>query len=278
MTTAAILFTLALCLALPVLLLLVWNRRTGAGLRGAGIGAAVFVGAVLLLERLLHLLVLTADTPVRAFVTGNAWVYALYAGLAAGVFEECGRYAAFRLFLLKRRAGRAQAVMYGIGHGGAEMLLVGAQTMANNLILLLVLRLVGAQALEAAFPAGQADALLRAGEALRALAPGDVLLGALERVSALLLQLSLSVFVFAAARDRRRVLLPAAIALHAAADIPAALYQAGRLANLPALEAGLFLLSLAAGVCAALLYRRLPAQGQDGGAAAEKGRRAGPPR
>ena len=43
--------------------------------------------------------------------------------------------------------------MYGIGHGGAEMLLVGAQTMANNLILLLVLRLAGAQALIAGMEA-----------------------------------------------------------------------------------------------------------------------------
>ena len=54
------------------------------------------------------------------------------------------------------------------------------------------------------------------------------LLACLERVSAMLLHISLSVFVFAAARSRaKRGYLAFAIGLHAIFDMPAALYQFG---------------------------------------------------
>lgn len=57
---------------------------------------------------------------------------------------------------------------------------------------------------------------------------GYCLLACLERVSAMLLHISLSVFVFAAARSRaRRGYLAFAIGLHAIFDMPAALYQFG---------------------------------------------------
>ena len=57
---------------------------------------------------------------------------------------------------------------------------------------------------------------------------GYCLLACLERVSAMLLHISLSVFVFAAARSRaKRGYLAFAIGLHAIFDMPAALYQFG---------------------------------------------------
>ena len=57
---------------------------------------------------------------------------------------------------------------------------------------------------------------------------GYCLLACLERVSAMLLHISLSVFVFAAARSRaKRGYLAFAIGLHAMFDMPAALYQFG---------------------------------------------------
>ena len=46
-------------------------------------------------------------------------LYALYGGLAAGLFEETGRLLAFR-FILKPHTARITALSYGIGHGGIE--------------------------------------------------------------------------------------------------------------------------------------------------------------
>ena len=71
------------------------------------------------------------------------------------------------------------------------------------------------------------------GKCARLVAPllfliGYCLLACLERVSAMLLHISLSVFVFAAARSRaKRGYLAFAIGLHAIFDMPAALYQFG---------------------------------------------------
>jgi uncharacterized membrane protein YhfC len=49
----------------------------------------------------------------------NTWLYGGLAALLAGVFEETGRFLAFK-FLLKKRTGRKTAISYGIGHGGFE--------------------------------------------------------------------------------------------------------------------------------------------------------------
>lgn len=65
---------------------------------------------------------------------GNIWLYGLYGGLAAGVFEETGRFLAFR-FVLRNRTARITSLVYGIGHGGIEAFLVAGLTMASNLIL-----------------------------------------------------------------------------------------------------------------------------------------------
>ena len=69
---------------------------------------------------------------------GNLWLYALYAGLMAGAFEECGRWLALKLTLRWSR-GPEDALMYGAGHGGIEAVLLAGMTMLNNIIISLAL-------------------------------------------------------------------------------------------------------------------------------------------
>ena len=71
-------------------------------------------------------------TGVSQYVLTHAWAYTLIGCLLAGVFEEVGRYLAFR-FLLKRYTNRRDAVTYGIGHGGIEAILVLGLTAINNI-------------------------------------------------------------------------------------------------------------------------------------------------
>jgi len=63
------------------------------------VGAGVFIVFALVLEPILHQLVLKG--PHGAAILGNVWYYALYGGLAAGLFEETGRFLGMK-FLLKR--------------------------------------------------------------------------------------------------------------------------------------------------------------------------------
>lgn len=203
--------------ALPIGAVVYWRRtRKDVRWRPILVGALTFVLLALVLEPLLHQICLVADNPISRAINGNPYLYMLYGGLAAGIFEETGRYLAFR-FPLRRDLERDTAVSYGIGHGGIEVILVYGAAMISLLVLA-----VAPQAL-ADVPGG-ADTAVQLG----ALSVGGVLLGMFERVMAMLFHIALSIFVFVAARDRtQRSYFPFAVALHAIADMPAALYQKG---------------------------------------------------
>ena len=127
----AILFTLAFSIAFPIGLMF-YFRKKGGKWRTFLIGAATFVVSAMVLESILHNLLFL--TPLWPILQGNIWLYGLYGGLAAGVFEETGRFLAIKLFLKNEREP-ITALSYGIGHGGAEAILLVGVTMVNNLVL-----------------------------------------------------------------------------------------------------------------------------------------------
>ena len=221
----------ALCaFALPIGTLLWWRRTRRAKLTPFFTGALIFVVFALVLEPMLHQICVMGDNAVARAINANPYLYMLYGALAAGVFEETGRYVAFRLLLSKQRfPERDTAVTYGIGHGGIEAMLLLGVTYGLYAALALFAR-SGNYAAALALAGGEAgDVAVLLGQ-LGQLTPGMCALALIERVSALLLQIALSCFVFLAARDRsQRSWFPFAIALHAIANMPAALYQRGML-------------------------------------------------
>jgi len=212
--------------ALPMVVLLWWRRTRRVRLMPALVGELAFVLSALVLEPMLHRFVLQGDHALARAVNGSVWLYALYGGLAAGVFEETARLLSFR-FALKKHTGRDTAVTYGIGHGGIEMILMLTGTYVGYLVAAAAMN-GGDPTLLAQLAGGNAEALKQLTEIIAALTPGTIVLAMLERLSALILQISLSIFVFIAARDRtRRRYYPLAILFHALIDLPAALYQRG---------------------------------------------------
>lgn len=194
-----------LALGAPVGLLLFWRKKTGAPWRGALVGVAMFFLFALVLEQIPHLLLLRPD----GFIMTHTWAYVLYGTLAAGIFEETGRLVGFR-FLLRRQSGRETSVMYGIGHGGIESLLLGGVAAVANLAVSL-----------------QYNAGTLTGDLLAA-SPAYFLAIGVERLVTICLHIALSVLVFQAVkRPGKRWLYPAAILLHAGMDVFAALYQRG---------------------------------------------------
>jgi uncharacterized membrane protein YhfC len=130
-------------------------------------------------------------------------------GLSAGIFEECSRWLAFRLWAPEDRRWKS-AVALGVGHGGLEAGLVG---------LLALFALVQAAALEnpAALEALGPEQAQLAAEQLGVYweTPGGVvLLGALERFSALLFHLGASVLVLQVFRRGSWGWLGAAVLAH----------------------------------------------------------------
>ena len=160
----------------------------------------------------------------RGTAAGNAIqnsvvLYGLYGGLMAGLFEETGRFAAFRTVLKKYQVNDVNALMYGAGHGGLESIVLVGIAMITNLVLALMINSGTVAAMLESLPAESAESMNQALAALTDSAPMTFLAGAVERVFAIALQISLSVVVWFAAKDQSRILLfPLAIGLHAAVD------------------------------------------------------------
>ena len=96
--------------ALPIVLLVWWRRHSRASLTPAVIGMLAFLVFAQLLEQVLHYAFLISDNAVSRAIAANPGLYVLYAGLAAGLFEETGRFMAFK-YLLRRSGGRETAAL-----------------------------------------------------------------------------------------------------------------------------------------------------------------------
>ncbi|MCX6071931.1 MAG: YhfC family glutamic-type intramembrane protease [Chloroflexi bacterium] len=203
-----------ICLGLGLGVWLARRRRLPWGL--FGIGAATFVLSQiahipfnsLVLNRLLSAL----GWPDAAS-TGGLIGASVLLGLSAGVFEEGARYLTYRFWAKKARSWE-EALMIGAGHGGIEAVLLGLLA-AYALLQALALRGVD---LTTVVPADQLQTARLQLEAFWATPWYGVLLGAVERLFAICLHLSLSVMVLQCFTRRQWLWLPLAIGWHALLD------------------------------------------------------------
>lgn len=212
-------FTVALPLGLGIFF---W-KRTGGRWRFFFLGCVIFPVFAMVLEQQVHRLLLGG--PLGPALQGNLWLYALYAGLMAGAFEECGRWLAFKLTLRWSR-GPEDALMYGAGHGGIEAVLLAGMTMLNNIIISLALNRGGLAAVED-FMGPIPEAGMAAIQGMAAAPAGLYFWTAFERLSAVGLHIALSVLVYTAVRKRGEwYWFPAAILIHTLVDMAAVLTNA----------------------------------------------------
>ena len=131
--------SMLLSLAAVIAAFVYGRKRFRAPVSSFFVGVGVFILFALVLESLLHNLLLT--TPVGQKIFGNMWLYALYGGAAAAIFEETGRIFAAKTFL-RRQNDVPNAYMYGAGHGGIEAIFVGVISQISNLSLDAILVLI----------------------------------------------------------------------------------------------------------------------------------------
>lgn len=233
-------------IGLPVFLACGYIKRYNVRWKTVWVGAGVFVLFALVLESLVHQVVLKG--PSGTSITGNIWYYALYGGCMAALFEETGRFVAMKWILKDQPAGARSGVGYGIGHGGAEMLLVYGLTMVSNLALSAMINAGQADTLLASAPAEAQEQVRAQFAALQAMGAGSVLLGIWERISALILQLGLSVIVWTAVQrgGKWMWLLLVAFLLHFVVD--AVTVVLAKSVSMLAVEAIVFAMAVAVGV------------------------------
>lgn len=249
----------------PVILALLWKMKTGEPLSTVLTGALIFFVFAIVLETLPKLVLFQTNNPVGAYVMARPFLYMTLAALLAGIFEETGRFVAFK-FLLKKRTDRRTAISCGIGHGGFEAMYLLALSGIQAISYILIINAGQFDTLLAQAAAAapeQAEALKAIPQSLASTTFANLSLSIWERTSAVLIHLSCSVLVFCAVRQEGKGwMFPLAILLHASVDMAAALYQGGLITNVYVLELCLFIWAAAFFViCMRCVYRRLPSSG-----------------
>lgn len=215
-------FTLAAALIeilLPLALALLVQRRLGVGWRYFAYGALIFLLFQLVtrvpLVQLIQSQIAPALQASRTLLV--AWIALL--SLTAGLAEEIGRYVGYRWLMRREEKTWPKAIMYGVGHGGLEsMLLVGGLVLLG-LINLLALSATNVDALPIS-PEQRAQ-LLQQIAAVRAQPDWLPLVGAWERVWTIAFHVAMSVVVLQVFRRGSMRWLYLAIAAHALVDFVA---------------------------------------------------------
>ncbi len=243
-----------LSIGVPIGLLIYFSKKFKAKVMPALVGAATFVVFALVLERIMHQFVLQPQADGSTWMSAYPVWYMLYGSLAAGVFEETGRFVAFKL-LKRRYSGIGTGLNYGVGHGGIEAILLGGLAMINAIVLSVLANSGNIVQLTS----GPNGALVTAQIQSLASTPSAMfLVSGFERMFALTIHISLSVIVFYSVYENRRLwLFPTAILLHALIDAPAALMQVGVLHNVLALEGMVFGCAVALALIAVYTHRKL---------------------
>jgi len=225
-TILALCLSLLGCLVFPIVLCIVFMRKNHPGALPLIMGIVVFIVFVLILEQLMHYVVLSAIPATKALLGNNPWLFATYGALAAGIFEETGRFLAFTFFLKKKREWK-HGIAYGIGHGGIEAVLIAAPAVFSNLVYAFMINSDLFDAVAKSVPKASFDLMMQTKDALIAQPSWMFALGGFERICAITIQIALSVLVLYAVTRKKYIFVGLAILLHAALDFPAALAQRG---------------------------------------------------
>ena len=216
-----------------VLIAAVWYARKKYKINFAvlGLGAVAFFASSQVLEKIVHLLVLHPQKDGTVpLMTENPLLYVIYGICMAALFEETARLIFFKWLEKKRTVEDSDALAYGLGHGGLELLYLGMGSLISLLILFSLL--------ESSNPDLANLLPQNTLETVQSLSGWQVYLLGVERVLALVMQIGLSFWVYQAIRQKKWIYLVAAYGLHALFDLAPSLSQVGWLSN-PLLVEGL---------------------------------------
>ena len=229
----ALIITVIMMIMIPAVFFIFWRikHKQQTNISYLIIGAAGFFISARVLELGVHYLCIVADNSVSRFINGSTVAFVLYGILMAGVFEECGRYIILK-YIWKKNRSPENAVLYGIGHGGIEILAV----VLPSIILYLVIAVL--------FSAGNIDNALSALNiteetaatalpSVQAAAGFDyamMTMNVIERLFAMFAHIGFTVIVYYGVINAKKAFLMAAILLHMLMDTFPALYQRGMVA------------------------------------------------
>ena len=209
-----------------VLIAAVWYARKKYKINFAvlGLGAVAFFASSQVLEKIVHLLVLHPQKDGTVpLMSENPLLYVIYGISMAAIFEETARLIFFKWLEKKRTLEDSDALAYGLGHGGLELIYIGIASLLNLFILFSAVESENPNIMQLLPESTLAT--------INNLAAWQIYLLGLERILALLLQVGLTFWVYQAVRQKKWIYLVAAYGLHALFDLAPSLSQVGWLSN-----------------------------------------------
>jgi len=220
----------SVCFLFPIILILYFKRKETINLRPVFIGMIVFFVFTQILEKRLHLFVIGNN------LIHNPVLFSIYGALTAGIFEETGRFIAFKT-ILKDKHEWNDGIAYGLGQGWIEAILIG--TIANIQSMFYSSLINNGSfdiILSSKVPTSQFGQLNQIKELLIQSNSSTIMLGVAERIFAFGVQLALTMVVLYAVRYRKNRYLFIAILLHVLMDAPASFYQTKIITNVLVVE------------------------------------------
>lgn len=244
-----------LSVLVPIVAVIILGVRKRMNWKALLLGILLFIAFAGILEGLLHRLVLGAD-PTSTALYRNTWLYMLYAGFAAGIFEETARLVGFKFMIrVTENESIDTGISYGLGHGGIESLFIGGLVSINNLLASFMQNSGLFDTVRESLSGADLESL---NESLRALVdspPYMFLMTGIERVIALVLQIALSLFVLKAASGKKWQYFIYAILIHAGVDMIAVLYVKKVIPNVVLVEGVLAVIAAVVAVAAFRTFR-----------------------
>lgn len=248
----AIVATMAAGVIIPVLLVFILKKKTGGKLIPFWLGCATMFVSAMVLESILHSIVLAS--PVGPAIQNNIWLYGLYGALAAATFEEVGRYITMHFLLKKYHGDKTASLMYGAGHAGFECFFLLVSTMASNLVIAIMIQSGTTDLLFNGIPEAQIAAVNDQIAAVAAIQPIMLTVSVLERLIAIAGQIAMSVVMWQAAANGKKIYFLYTFLFHFAMDFTIVLVN-NYLGTIAA-EITIFIFAVLFGIFAASIYKK----------------------
>lgn len=226
-------------------LIVYYKKREGISIKSAVIGAIGFIVFVQVLEKILHVFVITKFPDYAE----HPWMFSLYGALTAGIFEELGRFFLF-VWLLKTYREYKDGISFGVGWGGSEAIILPLTMVVPNILFSFMIN--GGTFDTSMASQMTTDQLNTLKETVLNQGAGYYMFGMLERFLAIFIQIALSILILLGVTKKTFRLIILSVLLHAAINFPLALYQTKQLGSLWMIELYLGVIAL----CAVLFIKR----------------------
>ena len=230
--------TAILGIVLPLIAAIIWCKKKHEPFTTVLIGAATFLLFAIIIEKPLQSLLIMPTSlglPEHAastFINASPVLWGIVVGLFPGVFEETGRFVAFKTVLRKRKQSET-GITHGIGHGGFEAMFILGITFIEYFVFGLLINQgtffkLMVEPVKDSLTPDVMKQITDIVEAITTFSAGTAALCLVERVIAVLFHTGASILVFYAARDKKKFwLYPLAIVLHTMIDGFLGLQMAG---------------------------------------------------